>query len=263
VEGLALFLAVVESAAAFLLLAGTGAGVLGFFTEDLGRGVATFLAADLRRGLMALLLLALGVNTFFPAVAAVAGSRWMIDLRLEGVVFFTLLTTDFLRVDFLIEERCVFFAAGVSPLLLPMEERERFPEAEAAAAAAAAPLGVPDVFLAEEEEAGFLLPEEEARGMGSEVVALAEPFQGERKPSTCFGGGGGREGGVRWEGLCVAGNKEACTIMVMMVTPSGPWLRFLKLSACVCVLHELGGKGGGRGGDQQRNGLCMGRPAGG
>jgi len=260
VEGLALFLAVVERAAAFLLLAGTGAGVLGFFTEDLGRGVATFLAADLRRGLMALLLLALGVNTFFPAVAAVAGSRRMIDLRLEGVVFFTLFTTDFLRADLLIEERCVFFAAGVSPLLLPMEERERFPEAEAAAAA---PLGVPDVFLAEEEEADFLLPEEEAWGMGSEVVALAEPFQGERKPSTCFEGGGGREGGVKWEGLCVAGNKEACTIMVMMVTPFGPWLRFLKLSACVCVLHELGGKGGGRGGDQQRNGLRMGRPAGG
>ena len=175
VDGLVLFLAVVERAAAFLLLAGTGAGVLGFFTEDLGRGVATFLAADLRRGLMALLLLALGVNTFFPAVA---GAREMIDLRLEGVVFFTLFTTDFFKADFLIEERWVFFAAGV-PLLLPTEER--FPEAEAAAAAA---LGVPDVFLAEEEEAGFLLPEEEARGMGSELVALAEPFQGERKPST-------------------------------------------------------------------------------
>lgn len=182
VEGFALFLAVVERAAAFLLLAGTGAGVFGFLTVLLRRGVATFLAADLRRGFMALLLLTLGVIVVL--FAPVAGARATIDLRLaavEGVLLFFIagLTTDFFNADFLIEERCVFLATGV-PLLLPTEERRRLPKAEAAAAA---PLGVPEVFL-DAVAAGFLLPEEEARGMGSELVALAEPFQGERKPST-------------------------------------------------------------------------------
>ena len=187
-EGLALFLAVVERAAAFLLLAGTAAGVLAFLIEDLERGVATFLAADLRRGFIALLGLGVEELSFFPPVA---GAREM-DLRLEAVEgvlvpFFTLFRADFFIPDFLTEERSVFLAAGV-PLLLPMEER--FPKEEAAA-----PLGVAAFLLA--EAAGFLLPEEEARGMGSEVVALAEPFQGERKPSTCVCVGwreGGREG---------------------------------------------------------------------
>lgn len=137
----------------FLLLA---AGVLGFFTALL-TGVATFLATDL--GGFIALLLALGVIVM--------------------LLFFALLAADFFRALFLIDERCVFFAAGVSPLLLPMKERERFPKAEAAEVA-----GVLEAFLLA-EAAGFLLPEEEAWGMGSEVVALAEPFQGERKPSTC------------------------------------------------------------------------------
>lgn len=179
-EGFALFLAVVDRAAIFLLLAGTAAGVLAFLIEDLGRGVATFLAADLRRGFMALLGLGVVELSFFPPVA---GARETMDLRLEAVegvplLFFALFNADFFTADFLMEERSVFLAAGV-PLLLPMEER--FPKAEAAAA----PLGVAAFLLA--DAAGFLLPEEEARGMGSEVVALAEPFQGERKPSTCVG----------------------------------------------------------------------------
>lgn len=171
-------------AAGFLLLAER---VLGFFAA-LSRGVATFLAADLR-GFIALLL----------------------DLGVVAMLlFFTLLAADFFRALFLIEERCVFFAAGVSPLLLPMEERERFPKVEAAEAA-----GVLEAFLLA-EGAGFLLPEEEARGMGSEVVALAEPFQGERKPSTCAWSrreAGGKERSVTRAGRLNKGDNrvEMCT----------------------------------------------------
>lgn len=196
---MALFLAVVERAG-FLLLPAATAGVeiflllptaaKGFLTVDLGRGVAAlgaFLAVDgLRRGFL-MELLGLGVIAvfFFPAVEG--GARTTRDLRLAAVAGVVPL---FLSADFL--------WAGVA-VVVP--EERRFPTAAAAA------LGVAEVearlllvlLLAAAGEA-FLLPEEEAaRGMGSEEVAgLAEPFQGERKPSTWWWLKGGREGG--WEG---------------------------------------------------------------